>query len=278
MRRLVLHEAYISQSILVIFACANRVPRTRFIFAVMLKRGIEYRHFQSIASTNAMASSVLESEKIEHYLVLSTDTQTKGRGQQGTTWQDFPGENLLMTLITPSISWPAARVFDLNMAISLAILQALKPHLPVQLKWPNDIWVSGKKMAGLLIEPVVRGGYVQRLVVGLGLNVNQTQFDSSLNATSLVLECGKPFDLSLVRESISESIQSALTKILQTGVSPKKEYLNSCVAYARIGKYRSGDQEFTALFSDIDNHGRQILLHSDGSKHAYDLKEVKYLP
>lgn len=243
----------------------------------MLKRGIEYRHFQSTDSTNAMASSVLESEKIEHFLVLSTDTQTKGRGQQGTTWQDFPGENLLMTLITPSVSWPTTRLFDLNMAISLGVLQALQPLVSAQLKWPNDVWVNSKKMAGLLIEPVVRGGYVQRLIIGLGLNVNQSQFDATLNATSLMLECGHSHDIPSIRQTIAESIQSVLDKLLQTGISPKAEYLKACVAYGGLGSYRSNGQEFTAVFSDIDAHGRQLLLHSDGSVKAYDLKEVKYL-
>lgn len=241
----------------------------------MRKRGIEYRHFSAIDSTNAMASRFLAGEVVSEYLVLSTDTQSEGRGQVGTTWQDVPGENLLMTMISPPISWPSRRVFELNMVLSLAVREVLQVYFPVQLKWPNDVLIQERKIAGILIEPIHRGSYVQRLVIGIGLNVNQTEFESGLNATSMKMELNEHLSVMQVKEEVSQKMKDALDTLLATGKSTKSNYLSACLGYGEVCSYEADGQIFPAEFIDVDEIGRQILQLESGEKRTFDLKEVR---
>lgn len=240
-------------------------------------QGIEYRHFSTIDSTNALASRMLASEEIESWTVLTTDTQTHGRGQRGTTWQDESAKNLLMTVVTPTISWPSKRVAELNMCLSTAIVDVFGEVVLAKLKWPNDVLVGRSKLAGILVEPVIRGNFVQRLVIGLGVNVNQVSFEDGLNATSLCLLIGEEQDVHLWKQKIAEAIARALIRLTSTGMSPKPEYLKRCVSFGEVARYRDSEGEFEAVFTDVDEHGRQILSKSDGSVGVYDIKGVSLL-
>ena len=103
------------------------------------------------------------------------DFQTKGKGQRGKEWQSEPGENLLCSMIVQPTSIRASEQFYLTMAVSLAIYETLIDLgiEEVQIKWPNDIYVKGKKICGILIESNLSGDRFDNVILGMGLNVNQ---------------------------------------------------------------------------------------------------------
>lgn len=243
----------------------------------MRKDSIHYTHVKEVDSTNALASRMLPDISSDVWNVFSTDTQLNGRGQRGTTWQDESGKNLLMTLLSPSISWPVRRVFDLNMCIALAIRRALSPYVDVQLKWPNDLWAGNLKLGGILIEPSVRGTFVQRLIIGLGLNVMQTEWGDEVRATSVVLQNENAPDIEALKHQISEAIVEELLKLFKTGASVKDEYLSLCLGYNRLAEYQDEERSFYATFIDVEETGKQVLKLQDGAKISFDLKEVKFL-
>lgn len=260
-----------------IFGGANRVPPTDFIFGVMQNNSIDFRHFDSVDSTNELASSILNDEKVMYWTVVSTDTQTKGRGQRGTTWQDEPGKNLLMSIISPLVSWPADRSFELNMAVSHAVYSSLSDWIDVKLKWPNDLYTNSGKLGGILLEPSVRGGYIQRVIIGLGINVRQTQWPLDFKATSMSLEVASPPEIKVLRMIVARAVVRSVERLLLTGQSFKPEYLSACMAYKQWREYQTGDTTFKAMFTDIAPTGQLILERETGERSSYDLKEVRLL-
>lgn len=241
---------------------------------------IKFRHFPSVESTNALGNKLLKTENPETWTILSTDTQTHGRGQVGTTWQDESGKNVLMTWVSPPISWPVKRLFDLNMATASALRQALFAYCPVDLKWPNDLLIGGRKVGGILIEPTIRGTYVQRVVIGLGLNVFPSDWPESFQATSLSSHSDHAFDLQKLRDELAIAVIDELEKLLHTGYSPESTYLAACPAYTvkRVYCDVQTNEDFEATMTGVDEHGRLILLDSVGRERIYDLKGVKLYP
>ncbi|MEN8248349.1 MAG: biotin--[acetyl-CoA-carboxylase] ligase, partial [Bacteroidota bacterium] len=166
------------------------------ILAKLPFRSNNLHYLPSCHSTNETAQQLLQSDFREGTVVI-TDDQMSGKGLAGNKWCSLPGQNLTFSLILePSFLLPNEQ-FYLTVAVSLAIKDALEDLLPgeIRIKWPNDIYFSNKKMAGLLIENVIRGNSIESCVVGLGLNVNQVEFPEEFNATSLSLASGTRHDL-----------------------------------------------------------------------------------
>ncbi|NDH89948.1 MAG: hypothetical protein EBZ22_03520, partial [Flavobacteriia bacterium] len=115
---------------------------------------INYLHFKEIDSTHfyAMQQDVAGSDG--EWTAISADSQTAGKGQGQKTWQDLPGQAVLMTLVSPLWSLEAQAVFPRHMAAAVTALELLQPYAaaPIQLKWPNDLYLGGKKLGGLLTE------------------------------------------------------------------------------------------------------------------------------
>ncbi len=152
--------------------------------------GIYY--FKELESTNDLAHNTDYVDKD----IIITDAQTKGRGQAGNTWTSEPGKNLTLSIVVGEHGLPAAKQFLLSEAISLAIADTLESYrIKASVKWPNDIYIGNKKAAGILIEHEIQGSDVTRSVIGIGLNVNQREFDNELaNATSMAIEADREFD------------------------------------------------------------------------------------
>jgi len=151
--------------------------------------GATIRLLEQAASTNDIAA---ETCFHEGDVVIALE-QTHGRGQRGSTWSAEKGLNLTFSMVLEPDFLPAGRQFLISQAVSLAIADCLwHRSIGATVKWPNDIYIGDRKIAGILIEHTVSGTELQRSVVGIGLNINQTRFDPSLpNPTSLALETGR---------------------------------------------------------------------------------------
>ncbi len=155
----------------------------------MLVQDINIFRFTEAPSTNDLARE----RQYVHGDLLMADVQTEGRGQRGNTWMSAPGENLTFSLVVEPGFLPARNQFLLSECAALATVDALALlGVDAQVKWPNDIYVDGKKIAGILIENDILGDNLCRSVIGVGLNVNQTAFPDHLpNATSIALAEGQ---------------------------------------------------------------------------------------
>lgn len=170
--------------------------------------GRSFYFFEELPSTNSYAKKT-EGEDSLHGTLILTDYQSAGRGQHERSWEVEPGQNLTFSLIFEPQK--AERLNLLTLVCALAIKESFESLLNVSasLKWPNDILINGKKVCGILTETVFIGNKLDRVVVGVGLNVNQLMFPEALEgvATSLRNETGKEVSREALLIEILQAIE-----------------------------------------------------------------------
>ena len=167
-------------------------------------RGIVY--FPETDSTNRRAR-MLAQENAAHGTLVLADSQTAGRGRRGRGWISPAGEGIFMSLLLRPNVHPS-QVAKLSLLTALAVAKAIEREtgLDARIKWPNDIVISGRKVAGLLLEMTADESAVYDVVAGVGINVHQKEFDAEIahTASSLDLLAGKTFSrAALVRAFLS---------------------------------------------------------------------------
>lgn len=178
----------------------------------------------STDSTNDEAKRHIS--KIDNLSVLSALEQTAGRGQRGNQWHSTAGDNLLFSIVLkfsdkeslPSLQ--AKRHFILNEISSLSVVKFLSSHgIRAEIKWPNDIYVDDRKICGILIENSVRGSHLNSSIIGIGLNINQRNFNVNLpNPTSMVL---------CMPSVVSLDIRICLEEFMEIFISYYERFLTS---------------------------------------------------
>lgn len=196
---------------------SNQLPIGDTLSAETIKEGLsticfgqEVTYLQSTKSTNLVAKELAQEGAQEGTLVI-TDYQTQGRGRLERSWWSPPGENLLFSLIFRP-TFEVIHTFRLTLVSSLAVAEAIRKEtgLEALIKWPNDIYLRGKKVSGILSELRVEDEQVQYVIVGIGINVNG---DPSIHpeiqniATSLSVELGQDFSRLRLLKVILELIE-----------------------------------------------------------------------
>ncbi|MFH1349381.1 MAG: biotin--[acetyl-CoA-carboxylase] ligase [Pseudomonadota bacterium] len=242
------------------------------------KRDIFY--FKEIDSTNTTAIEVATQGAPEGTLVVS-ETQTKGRGRKGRDWFSPLQEGIYMSLILrPNISPIESSRITLLAAVTLAETLLSLTSLEITIKWPNDILVNRRKIAGILIEIRTEMDAINYMVVGLGVNVNTARFPEDLRekATSIFLETGRPFPrVRLLREFLRwfEKYYEELRRIGFESIIKKWKELSDIIG--REIRVEAMDRSYMGTAQDIDNDGVLILMDNQGRFHRIFSGDVTYL-
>lgn len=234
-------------------------------------------YLPSCHSTNEVAQDLLRSEVTEGTVVI-TDDQFAGKGQTGNRWRSFRGQNLTFSLILrPTFLMPKEQ-FLITVILSLGIKEALEEILPgeAKIKWPNDIFFNNEKIAGLLIENVLRGNYYDSCVAGIGLNVNQTEFPDDISATSIKLVTNEELDLNLMLNSLMKSIAGFYLKLNNDRNLLWESYHLSMLGLGEERKFEAGGDEFIGIIQGTDEFGR-LLIKKGNEVLVFQHKEVQML-
>ena len=167
-------------------------------------------HLETTASTNSYAQNLISTNKHAEGTIVFTDFQTDGRGQGNNKWLSEKKSNLLMSLILKPDFLSPVKQFYLNMAVCLAVSKSLEAICGsiVKIKWPNDIMIGNKKIAGILIQNSLSKDKISSSIVGIGINVNQKIFEDSItNATSVAIETGMEKDIKVVLDIIIDNLR-----------------------------------------------------------------------
>jgi BirA family biotin operon repressor/biotin-[acetyl-CoA-carboxylase] ligase len=229
-------------------------------------------------STNSLLNDLNNQSALSEGTVVITNNQTAGRGQRGNTWEAAPGLNLTFSVLLRPRFINAKDQFRLNMAVSVAIASALRKisGTQVKLKWPNDIFIYGKKMGGMLIENQVQGTFLDASVVGIGLNINQKTFKTPV-ATSLSAVSPKDYDLGEVLRALLESIEMEYLE-LKSGKIPglKKKYLDSLFQFGVEQGFQASGENFSGVIHDVDDEGK-LCVETAGASRRFAFKEVSFV-
>lgn len=234
------------------------------------------RRFESIDSTN---SWVLDQARAgaPDGLVALADHQEAGRGRRGRSWEAPPGSSLLMSvLIRPGLA--SERIHLVTMAAGVALVEAIGDVAAVDaaLKWPNDVVVGDRKLAGLLAEAEVSAlGAVSSVVVGVGCNVTQLEFPPGLaaTATSCALEAGREVD----REGLLLAFLDRLDLRLSTLEAVALDYRSRLATLGRAVRVDLGHEVIEGRAIDIDRLGRLLVEQDGGARVTVAVGDVVHL-
>jgi BirA family biotin operon repressor/biotin-[acetyl-CoA-carboxylase] ligase len=223
----------------------------------------------------------MEKESKRYNLLVHTDYQLKGRGQEHSVWESERGKNLLCSFNLFDIGLQADKQFFISAVVALSLVDLLKKHdicSNVHIKWPNDIYVEGNKIAGVLIEHSLRGIEIERTIIGLGFNVNQIHFsDQLVNPISLQLLDGK-------KRSIEDFMMDFITcfgvwyeVLLEKEFSKIRDsYLKLLYRKDEFSLYLINGEEIKATIRGVDDIGF-LQLEVNNELQSFDVKQLEYL-
>ncbi|MBW2961742.1 biotin--[acetyl-CoA-carboxylase] ligase [Mesonia aestuariivivens] len=232
-------------------------------------------------STNLFLRELFREQTLIENCYVVTEEQTNGKGQMGAKWETKRGENLTFSVLLNHLNLQIDEQFKLSAIVACSIVEVLKKHqIPkLKIKWPNDILADSFKVCGVLIENILINGKIGSTIIGVGLNVNQTDFGSLWQASSLKKLTGIHFDLNHLLEQLVETIEK--------NIYLKKEWsleviLNEYYEYLfRIEKpstfeFPNGERKI-GIIQKVSKQGRLVVLFEDNVLKEFDIKEVKLL-
>lgn len=225
--------------------------------------------FKETDSTNMQAKSGGEKGD-PHGTLFVAESQKEGRGRRGRSWESPAGESIYMSLLLrPEL--PPVKAPMLTLVMALAVARAIREQTGAEalIKWPNDIVVGGKKLCGILTEMSTEMTYINYVVIGVGMNVNQNQFSEELKerATSLKLEEGRAFQRSAIIASVLERFESYYEQFLKDGnlAGLQSSYNELLVNRGRQVQILEPKNHYEAHASGINEAGELVVTMEDGS-------------
>lgn len=218
--------------------------------------------FDTIDSTNNCAKAVAGCGAKEGTIIIA-EHQTAGRGRLGRQWQSNPHENLIFSIVLrPKVGTEGLNLLPLCVAVAVAQALEQKTGLKVETKWPNDLLIGEKKVAGILIESSVKQNIVENVVIGIGINVNQSNFRGELSAkaTSLKMELGREIDRSSLFQFILQSIESTYAHVSSKGFqSILPTWLSRTTMLNRQISVSQEGTVFSGVVKGLSNDGGLVL-------------------
>ncbi|APG61292.1 biotin--[acetyl-CoA-carboxylase] ligase [Christiangramia salexigens] len=235
----------------------------------------------AINSTNSFIRKFYEGNTDFEPVCVRAIRQTQGRGQRGSNWESKAGENLTFSILYPQKKLSISRYFLLSATISLGVLDFLEskniPNLKV--KWPNDIMSAKKKIGGILIENIVKTEGIVASIIGIGLNINQNEFNDLPSAGSLKTITEKDFDLDDLLDGLIDVLERKLEQLPdKTATEILEEYARHMFRLNKVSVFELPDStRINGIIRGVTTDGKLNLEIEDAVFKTFELKEIKLL-
>lgn len=237
-------------------------------------------YFEELESTNSYVKK-LPKEEVNQGMLCLTDNQIKGRGQYERRWKSETGKNLTFSMVFQPKTVKGFHV--LSLACALALVEQLdhlvKEKSCAYIKWPNDVMLKGKKVAGLLTETVFSGNKPDRLVIGIGLNVNQHNFSPDLadKATSIYQETGEAVERELFLCELLGRIEYKYNLWHRRQEDLLKAINRNIKGYGKWIGLKVDDELRDDLYKmlGVDESGKLLMLNRDGGIESFSYEQIR---
>ena len=234
----------------------------------MAKLGSEVLHFDSLPSTNDRARDMASAGSPEGTAIVA-GRQTSGRGRMGRSWSSPGGAGLYLSIILrPEVRPAEAQVITLAAAVAVCETLSMDFGARADIKWPNDVLVGGRKICGILVESAIEGESIQYAILGIGVNLGQTEFPEEIRstATSLLIETGKSVSPEEVMKPLFERLDFRYRQSLEdpSAVMGRWEELSSFARGCRV-RVESSDSVIEGTTRGLSERGG-LLIESGGGE------------
>lgn len=241
--------------------------------------GSQIIRLDSVDSTNNYAAKLIKEVKVFDGTVIMARDQSSGKGQRGNTWIAQPGKNLTFSMVIYPKNVDVSNHYILSQITVLAVSDLLMVYgIDHSIKWPNDIVTNNGKICGILIENNITEQKINHSIIGVGLNVNQTDFQEGINATSMALLLNEENDL----ESLLKLFCNMFDKWYLLLNSNKQEYIHNTylLRLLNFGKnaiYKFKGMPVEARIVNVEKNGILVLEKTSGEQIKADLKEISFV-
>ncbi len=238
--------------------------------------GNQIIHLNRVDSTSNYVATLISEGKARHGMVILAENQTNGRGQRGAVWQSESSKNLILSFYLEHADLQIHQQEALTHFTSLAIQTCLlKLGINSDIKWPNDLLVSSKKIAGILIENQLRGSKITSSIIGIGLNVLQTEFEFS-GSTSVFSILNAPINKETVLKLLLIELNNTYNQLVNKEFAQLKEnYLKNLWLLGVETTFERDNTLLQGIIRGTDAFGR-LEVEVAGEIETYDLKEIKF--
>ena len=237
----------------------------------------QWRFLAETDSTNAEISRSLAKHPPEQGLIILADSQTDGKGRLGRTWYSAPGTGVYISiLIRPNLTPEQLPILTLMAGLATVIAVNKFTSNRAQLKWPNDLLLNGKKIAGVLCEYYPKN--IPAVIIGIGINVNQTQFPADIKeiATSLKLETGEEINRTALIKQLITQLDFQYSELKKHKVGTLiKNWTSHTDLFGKTITLKKSIQSITGKAIRLDNLGRLVIVNESGEETAFDSGEVR---
>ena len=257
----------------------NYQALTRFV-------GKNSKYLDICPSTNSLAFSEALNGDLPEGFAWIAGHQTAGRGQRGNTWDAEPNQNLTLSYLLRPPHHLIEKQFYLSKAIANGILAGLEAwsratqgeNFNFEIKWPNDIYLDGIKMGGILIENNFQAGQWSFSIIGIGLNINQKQFEN-IRGTSLrsYLQLNQEIPLEEIYNYISQGIEESYDLFTREKFKKIDEiYHERLFRRAQWALYEAANEKFEGKIIGVNEQGL-LEIEKEFTVESYDLKEISFI-
>ncbi len=230
-------------------------------------------------STNDYALDYARKGVETHGTIVIAKNQLQGKGQRGNNWESEPGCNLTMSLIVYTPFIKVINQFYLSKISALALTDTMALcKLNATIKWPNDILIGTKKIAGILIENIISGSSLSYSIIGIGVNVNQTTFYTTNNATSLKNELQNNYSIQKLLDNFCHCFTVWFNRLsLSNFEAVNLAYLNNMYGFGISREYFFNGEKIKATITNVDTDGKLNLKTDNNSIISVDIKAIRFI-
>ncbi len=243
--------------------------------------GIEIIRLNEVDSTQDELRTRVMSDPIQEGTVVTARKQGKGRGLGENVWESEEGANLLMSLLWKPVFLHVSQQFLLTKVVSLAVadlMQSIIQQSDIRIKWPNDVYVGDRKIAGILIENSIIGEQFQYCLIGIGININQTAFSKTLpNPVSLSQLKGNELSIDHCLQLLCEFLDQKLLQLKNDIRSLNTDYLNRLYRFNTTAPFLIDKKQIEARITGVSPFGMLQLAMPDGKTAEFDMKQIKFI-
>ncbi|PLX17355.1 MAG: biotin--[acetyl-CoA-carboxylase] ligase [Salinivirgaceae bacterium] len=239
----------------------------------MTKLNFEFQ--DSVISTN----NVLKSDRsAQEGSVLIAGEQTQGKGMGSNQWESRKDENITGSIVLEPIFLEPSQAFLISMAVSCGLIEFLsKFEIEAKIKWPNDIYIDNKKIAGILIENEFTSRQINKTIVGIGFNVNQEVFEHAPNPTSLKILTNHEHPVKMLAEKLFEMVINSYELLRVNKKVIMERYHNHLLGLNQYLLFDDENSKFAGKIKSVAEDGQILIIDESRKEHKYYFKEVEML-